>query len=56
MSLFYQTFLGAKATFENEMACFVTYDDEHHRIGIIGVPGLTSKVTKSSGLDVCHSM
>lgn len=27
--------LEASATFENEMACFLTYDDEHHRIALI---------------------
>lgn len=27
--------LEARSTFENEMVCFLTYDDEHHRVGLI---------------------
>lgn len=28
----YLNVLGAKVQFENEMLCFMTYDDEHHRV------------------------
>ncbi|TGJ80607.1 hypothetical protein E0Z10_g8165 [Xylaria hypoxylon] len=51
MSAFYKTFLGAHASWENEQMAFLTYDDEHHRIALIGIPGLQAKVQKSAGLD-----
>lgn len=28
----YRKVLGAEVVFENEMLCFLTYDDEHHRV------------------------
>ncbi|KAF2962664.1 hypothetical protein GQX73_g10908 [Xylaria multiplex] len=51
MSAFYKTFLGAHASWEGEKMAFLTYDDEHHRIALIGIPGLAAKVQKSAGLD-----
>ncbi|KAI0474588.1 Glyoxalase/Bleomycin resistance protein/Dihydroxybiphenyl dioxygenase [Xylaria cf. heliscus] len=51
MSAFYKTFLGARASWENEELVFLTYDEEHHRIAIAQVPGLGPKVGKSAGLD-----
>ncbi|KAI0414908.1 Glyoxalase/Bleomycin resistance protein/Dihydroxybiphenyl dioxygenase [Xylaria grammica] len=51
MSTFYKTFLGAHANWESEHMAFLTYDDEHHRIALIGIPGLPPKVQKSAGLD-----
>ncbi|KAI0198391.1 Glyoxalase/Bleomycin resistance protein/Dihydroxybiphenyl dioxygenase [Astrocystis sublimbata] len=50
MAEFYKTFLGAHATHENPQMSFLTYDDEHHRIAIVGVPGLQPKDKKSAGL------
>ncbi|KAL6792620.1 Glyoxalase/Bleomycin resistance protein/Dihydroxybiphenyl dioxygenase [Trichoderma sp. SZMC 28012] len=32
MAPFYEIFLGGQATFKNDYACFVTYDEEHHRL------------------------
>ena len=51
MVLFYKTFLGAHATFENDLFCFMTYDEEHHRIGIMNVPGVAEKNTMTAGLE-----
>ncbi|KAI1185448.1 Glyoxalase/Bleomycin resistance protein/Dihydroxybiphenyl dioxygenase [Nemania serpens] len=51
MSTFYKTFLGAHASWENEHMAFLTYDDEHHRIAIVEIPGLAGKDRKSAGLD-----
>jgi len=48
---FYKTFLGAKATYENDFLSFLTYDDEHHRIAIASVPGTSDKIPTSSGLE-----
>lgn len=38
----YLTLLGAHVSYENEMVCFMTYDDEHHRVGIVQLPGISS--------------
>ncbi|KAH8703386.1 glyoxalase bleomycin resistance protein dioxygenase [Talaromyces proteolyticus] len=38
MVQFYQKLLGAHVAFQNNMAAFLAYDDEHHRIGILAVP------------------
>ncbi|KAJ2987599.1 hypothetical protein NUW58_g4414 [Xylaria curta] len=51
MSSFYKTFLGAHANWENEQLAFLTYDDEHHRIALIEIPGLPTNAQKSAGLD-----
>jgi catechol 2,3-dioxygenase-like lactoylglutathione lyase family enzyme len=36
----YLKVLEAWPAFENEMLCFLTYDDEHHRIGLLAEPDL----------------
>lgn len=51
MVQFYKTFLGAHSNFENEIFCFMTYDDEHHRIGIINVPNVGAKNPLTAGLE-----
>jgi catechol 2,3-dioxygenase-like lactoylglutathione lyase family enzyme len=38
MVQFYKTFLGARATYENQFLSFLTYDNEHHRIAIGAMP------------------
>lgn len=48
---FYTTFLGGTVTHRNEMLAFITYDDEHHRIALIGLPNTSPKVVGSCGLD-----
>jgi catechol-2,3-dioxygenase len=49
---FYKKFLGAHAVFENGFLCFLTYDDEHHRIAIAALPGIQTKDATSAGLEV----
>lgn len=51
MVAFYTSFLGAHVTLQNEIMSFITYDDEHHRIAIVAVPGTSAKVRASSGLE-----
>jgi catechol-2,3-dioxygenase len=34
----YLTVLSARVSYENDMLCFMTYDDEHHRVGIVQLP------------------
>jgi catechol 2,3-dioxygenase-like lactoylglutathione lyase family enzyme len=36
----YSTVLAAAPAYENAQLCFMTYDDEHHRVGIINMPDL----------------
>jgi len=33
----YCNVLEGKVVFENDMMCFLTYDDEHHRVAFIGI-------------------
>jgi catechol 2,3-dioxygenase-like lactoylglutathione lyase family enzyme len=37
--------------YENDMVCFVTYDDEHHRVGLLTMPGLATAPANSAGLE-----
>jgi catechol-2,3-dioxygenase len=48
---FYRTFLGAQVIYEDEMLAFLSYDDEHHRIAIVAVPGTQAKHATSCGLE-----
>jgi catechol-2,3-dioxygenase len=50
MKQFYVNFLGGRIVYESEFIAFITYDDEHHRIAIVGVPGTGPKDHKSAGL------
>ena len=47
----YKTVLNAEALFENDFLAFMTYDEEHHRIAFIAVPGLSEKPKHTAGLD-----
>ncbi|ETS74970.1 hypothetical protein PFICI_13454 [Pestalotiopsis fici W106-1] len=51
MVAFYKTFLGAHASYENGTLSFLTYDEEHHRVAIIGIPETKPKDSNSAGLD-----
>jgi catechol-2,3-dioxygenase len=48
---FYTTFLGGTITHRNEMLVFITYDDEHHRIALVGIPDAAPKVRNTNGLE-----
>lgn len=43
--------LDAAPSYENEQLSFMTYDDEHHRIGIINNPALTEQDPKTVGVE-----
>lgn len=47
----YLRVLEARPAFENEMVCFLTYDDEHHRIGLIGRPDVSGSADMCPGLE-----
>ena len=44
----YLNLLAAHVSFENESVCFMTYDDEHHRLGIVQLPGVSSEAAPPS--------
>ena len=50
MKDWYCTVLGARVVFENEMLCFLTYDDEHHRIAFAAPGGLTERTPQTVGM------
>ena len=47
----YQTVLGAEVVHSDGMLAFLTYDDEHHRIAIAGIPGLEERPAFAAGTD-----
>ena len=51
MQDFYTTFLGGKVVHSNDMLSFITYDHEHHRIALVGIPTTAPKNRRSCGLE-----
>ena len=51
MVTWYQTVLGAEVAHSDGMLAFLTYDDEHHRIAIAGIPGLQAQSDFVAGTD-----
>ena len=47
----YETVLGAEVVHRDDMLVFLTYDDEHHRIAIAGIPGLEDQPAFVAGTD-----
>jgi catechol 2,3-dioxygenase-like lactoylglutathione lyase family enzyme len=45
----YMKLLDPTVAFENEMCCFITYDEEHHRVGIVTMPGLVPPLEAAVG-------
>lgn len=39
----YKTLLQAEVTQESDVICFLAYDDEHHRIALLAMPGLAER-------------
>ena len=48
---FYLTLLNGSVAYENGLACFMRYDDEHHRVVIIQLPELDPVAHRASGLE-----
>lgn len=51
MRSWYQTVLNARIVHDNGKLCFMTYDEEHHRLALINVPGLQKPAADSWGLN-----
>lgn len=52
MGDFYVSFLGGEYSMKAPGLSFITYDDEHHRIGLIGMPELKKNDRSVGGLEV----
>ena len=50
MVAWYKTVLNAQPMYENERVCFLTYDEEHHRIMIGEAPGAPPKDPAATGV------
>jgi catechol-2,3-dioxygenase len=46
----YKKVLEGEAMMETPMIGFVTYDNEHHRVAVLGLPGVTDHVDMTCGL------
>lgn len=51
LAAWYTTFLNATVNFENDFMKLLSYDDEHHRIGIVHVADIGPKNVQSNGLE-----
>jgi catechol 2,3-dioxygenase-like lactoylglutathione lyase family enzyme len=51
MAKWYQTVLAARVVFRDERLCFLSYDDEHHRLALIHIPGLPERDPDAVGTD-----
>jgi catechol 2,3-dioxygenase-like lactoylglutathione lyase family enzyme len=47
----YKAVLNAAVAFENEQLCFLAYDEEHHRLAIVEMPGLAAPAADAWGLE-----
>jgi catechol-2,3-dioxygenase len=47
----YLTALNGRVQYEGATVCFLTYDDEHHRLGIVQIPGVTDESGSGPGLE-----
>lgn len=47
----YELVLGARVVFGNEMATFMTYDGEHHRLAVLNMPHLEDHTRAMPGVD-----
>lgn len=50
MTAWYKTFLSARPLFENRAVCFLTYDEEHHRVMIGHDPKATPRDPRAAGV------
>jgi catechol 2,3-dioxygenase-like lactoylglutathione lyase family enzyme len=51
MRRWYKTVLNARIVHDNGTLCFMTYDDEHHRVALVNVAGLQKPAADSWGLN-----
>lgn len=49
----YRTVFEAEPALENHLLTFLTFDDEHHRIAIVAMPGLEAPPPGRAGMEHC---
>ncbi len=49
----YRTVLEAEVALKNPLVTFLTFDDEHHRVAIVGMPDLTPQNARIAAMDHC---
>jgi catechol 2,3-dioxygenase-like lactoylglutathione lyase family enzyme len=47
----YRTVLAARIVFRDDRLAFLSYDDEHHRLALIQIPGLAPRDPEATGTD-----
>lgn len=53
MVRWYRTVFEAEPALENPFLTFLTFDDEHHRIAIVGMPGLKAQDAQTATMEHC---
>ncbi len=53
MIQWYRTVLEAEVMVGTPSATFLTYDDEHHRVALLNMPGLRDQDPQAAGVDHC---
>jgi catechol 2,3-dioxygenase-like lactoylglutathione lyase family enzyme len=43
--------LNGRVSYQNDQVSFLTYDDEHHRVGIVQIPGVAASNGLGAGLE-----
>jgi catechol-2,3-dioxygenase len=51
MVQWYCNVLEGRVVYANDMLAFMTYDDEHHRVALIAIPGLVDPAPNATGTD-----
>ena len=51
MRAWYLAVLGAKVAYENGQICFLSYDEEHHRVGLVDAGATEQPGPKARGLE-----
>lgn len=51
MAAWYRNVLEAEVIFGNPIIQFLTYDQEHHRIAVVGLPGISARAPNTVGVD-----
>lgn len=49
----YRTVLEAEVALENPLLTFLTFDEEHHRVAIVGMPDLKPQDAQMAAMDHC---
>ncbi|TCW78789.1 hypothetical protein C5O80_31355 [Burkholderia sp. SRS-46] len=51
MCEWYRDMLSAQVAHKDAMTCFMTFDDEHHRVAVVRVPGMVDRPSGTVGLE-----